>query len=242
MPNQSKEANFLFDRTNKDSHPLPRLLFSIVRATDPYLQYILIFAGYGHQILSKAGIATVPAGPKGKVLIAMAVGAALKQIINVTYIFEAKIVYSAALGICVYNTLNNSLASFSSIIYGPSNELGSLQYIGISLFTVGILTELISELQRKRFKDNPSNKGKAYTGGLFSLARHINFGGYTLWRTGLALTSGNYWLAAFQFFYHLLYFTKSVVPDLADYCSKRYGEDWKKFERDVPNILLPYIW
>jgi steroid 5-alpha reductase family enzyme len=172
----------------------------------------------------------------------MAAGCALKQIINMTYILEAKMIYSAVVGISIYNTLTNSLASFSSLIYGPSNELGSLQYIGISLFTVGVFTELISELQRKRFKDNPSNKGKLYTGGLFSLARHINYGGYTLWRTGLALTSGNYWLAAFQFSFHLWYFTKSGVPDLAGYCSKRYGEDWKKFERDVPNILFPYIW
>jgi protein-S-isoprenylcysteine O-methyltransferase Ste14 len=242
MSNHSKEVNSVFDRTNKGSNPLTRLAFTILRSIDPYLQYILIFTGYGHQILSKAGIATVSAGPKGTVLIAMAAGCALKQIINMTYILEAKMIYSAVVGISIYNTLTNSLASFSSLIYGPSNELGSLQYIGISLFTVGVFTELISELQRKRFKDNPSNKGKLYTGGLFSLARHINYGGYTLWRTGLALTSGNYWLAAFQFSFHLWYFTKSGVPDLAGYCSKRYGEDWKKFERDVPNILFPYIW
>ena len=48
----------------------------------------------------------------------------------------------------------------------------------------GILLELVSELQRKRFKDDPANKGKPYAGGLFSLARSINYGGYTLWRGG----------------------------------------------------------
>jgi protein-S-isoprenylcysteine O-methyltransferase Ste14 len=242
MSNQSKKENILFDRSEKDSHPFPRLVFSILRAIDPYLQYLLIFNGYGYQIISKAGIATVPAGPKGTVLIAMAAAAAVKQIINTTYIFEAKLIYSSVVGICIYNTLNNSLASFSSLMYGPSNELGSLQYIGISMFSVGILTELISELQRKKFKDNPANKGKVYSGGLFSLARHINYGGYTLWRTGLALTSGNYWWASFQFFFHIYYFTKKVVPELTDYCSTRYGDDWKKFERDVPNILIPYVW
>jgi steroid 5-alpha reductase family enzyme len=110
------------------------------------------------------------------------------------------------------------------------------------MFSVGILTELISELQRKKFKDNAANKGKVYSGGLFSLARHINYGGYTLWRTGLALTSGNYWWAAFQLVLHMYYFTKKVVPELTHYCSNRYGDDWKKFERDVPNILFPYVW
>jgi protein-S-isoprenylcysteine O-methyltransferase Ste14 len=242
MANHSTEAKGIFDRSEKSSTPLPRLVFSVLRAVDPYLQYLLIFNGYGDQILSKVSIATVSAGPKGTVLIVMGAAAAIKQIINMTYILEAKTLYLPVIGICIYNTLNNSLASLSSLIYGPSNELGSLQYVGISLFGVGILAELISELQRKSFKDNPANKGKLYTGGLFSLARHINYGGYTLWRTGLALTSGNYWWAAFQFFFHMYHFTNNVVPELASYCSKRYGEDWKKFEHDVPNILIPYVW
>ena len=110
------------------------------------------------------------------------------------------------------------------------------------MFTVGLLTELISELQRKSFKDNPANQGKLYTKGLFSLARHINYGGYTLWRTGIALTSGNYSQAALQFTWHMIDFTKRGAPQLADYYSKKYGEEWKKYEHDVPNILIPYVW
>ncbi|CAF1585448.1 unnamed protein product [Rotaria sp. Silwood1] len=242
MSNQSKITKCLFDRSNKDSSPLSRFVFSFLRAVDPYLQYLLLFQGYGHQILSKANIVTTSAGPKGIVLVIMAAGCAIKQIINMAYILEAKISFSGVIAICIYNTILNSLASLSSLIYSPSNELGSLQYVGISMFTVGIFTELISELQRKQFKDKPENQGKLYTGGLFSLARHINYGGYTLWRTGLALTSGNYWLAALQFTWHMWDFTKRGVPELGDYCSKRYGEDWKKYSRNVPNILFPYVW
>ncbi|CAM2718889.1 unnamed protein product [Rotaria socialis] len=241
MSNQSKKAN-LFDRSEKDSSPLSRVVFSFLRAVDPYLQYLLLFQGYGPQILSKAGIVAVPAGPTGTALVAMAAGCAVKQIINMTFILEAKIPYSGVILICIYNTVLNSAASLSSFIYGPSDQLGTLQYVGISMFTVGIFTELISEIQRKQFKDKPENKGKVFTGGLFSLARHINYGGYTLWRTGIALTSGNYWLAALQFTWHMLDFTKRAVPELGDYCRNRYGEDWKKYERDVPNILFPYVW
>jgi len=242
MSNQSEKVNSVIDRSNKESNPLPRLVFSFLRAIDPYLQYLLIFNGYGAQIISKAGIATVSAGPKGTVLVAMTAACAVKQIINMVYILETKITYAPVVFICIYNTLTNSVTALSSLIYGPSKELGTVQYIGISLFTVGIFTELVSELQRKKFKDNPINKGKLYTGGLFSLARHINYGGYTLWRTGLALTSGNYWWAAFQVFWHMWFFTQKSVPELAGYCSKKYGDEWKQFERDVPNILIPYIW
>jgi protein-S-isoprenylcysteine O-methyltransferase Ste14 len=242
MSNQSEKAHSFMDRTNKESHPFPRLVFSVLRAIDPYLQYLLLFNGYGYQILAKAGINTVPAGPKGTVLVAMAAGCAVKQIINMVFVLETRISYTSVMIISIYNTVNNTLASLSALFYEPSYELGIPQYIGISMFTVGIFTELISELQRKSFKDKPANKGKVYTGGLFSLARHINYGGYTLWRTGLVLTSGNYWLAAIQFVWNMWFFTKKTVPELTDYCSKRYGEDWKKFERDVPSILFPYIW
>ncbi len=242
MSNQSEKVYRRIDRSNKGSNVVPRFVFSFLRGVDPYLQYLLLFHGYGHQILSKAGIATIPAGPKGTVLIAMGAGCAVKQIINMNYILETRVSNKAAIIISICNTVMNSLATFSCLIYGPSDRLGSLQYIGISMFTVGILTELISELQRKRFKDNPANKNKLYTGGLFSLARHINYGGYTIWRTGLALTSGNYWLAAFQFVWQMWDFTRRGVPELADYCSKKYGDDWRKFEHDVPNILLPYVW
>ncbi|CAF2828580.1 unnamed protein product [Rotaria sp. Silwood2] len=242
MANQSKTTRNFFDRSEKDSSPLSRFVFSFLRAVDPYLQYLLLFQGYGHQILSKPNIIASSAGPKGTVLVIMAAGCALKQIINMAYILETRIPLTSVIMICIYNTVLNSLASLSSLMYGPSNELGSLQYVGISMFTIGIFTELISELQRKRFKDKPENQGKLYTGGLFSLARHINYGGYTLWRTGLALTSGNYWLAALQFTWHMLDFTKRGAPELGAYCSKRYDEEWKKYERDVPNILFPYVW
>ncbi|CAF4464255.1 unnamed protein product [Rotaria socialis] len=35
---------------------------------------------------------------------------------------------------------------------------------------------------------------------------------------------------------------KLSVPDLAGYHSKKHGDDWKKFERDTPRVLFPYIW
>jgi len=133
----------------------------------------------------------------------MAAGCVVKQIINISYILEAQISYSGMIIISIYSTVTNSVATLSSLIYELSNELGSPQYISISLFTVGILTELISELRRKKFRDNPANKGKLYTGGLFSLAPDINYVSYALWRTGFALTSGNYWWTAFQFFRHM---------------------------------------
>ena len=244
LSTQSEKAYDILDCSKRGSNCLPRLVFSVLRTIDPYLQYLIIFHGYGRQIISKVGIPTVPAGPKGTVLVAMAASCAVKQIISMTLI-EGEITYSLAIFIGVINTVNNftnSLATLSSFIYGPSEELGTLQYIGISLFTVGILTDLISELQRNRFDDNPRNKGKLYSGGLFSLARHINYGANTLLYTGLALTSGNYELADIQFFWHMWDFRTRTEPRLQEQYGKKYGDDWKKLEDDVPYALFPYVW
>jgi protein-S-isoprenylcysteine O-methyltransferase Ste14 len=242
MANQSKKLRDMVDRSVKGSNLLPRFVFSALRAVDPYLQHLILFGGYGGLLISKAGLVPLPAGPKGTVIVVMAASCALKQIINMSWILQEKIPLYGAVLIGLYNTVCNGLASLSSLIYEPSRELGPPQYIGIGLFTVGLLTELVSEVQRKRFKDDPANKGKNYAGGLFSLARHINYGGYTLWRTGLALTSGNYWLAALQFTWLTYDFTYRAVPCLTQHCSAKYGDGWKKFEHDVPNILFPFLW
>ncbi|CAF1148774.1 unnamed protein product [Rotaria magnacalcarata] len=242
MSNQSKKFHDYLDRSKKGSNPLPRLFFSMVRAIDPYIQYLIVVPGYGRQIISKTGIVTINPGQKGLLLVVMTAACTIKQIFHMTCILEEQISYPMILTIGIFDIITHSLATLSSFIYGPSNGLGTLQYVGISFFTVGILTELISELQRKRFKNNPVNKGKVYSGGLFSLARHINYGGFTLWRTGLVLTSGNYWLAALLFSLHTWDFTTRAIPCMTDYCSKKYGEDWKKFENDVPYTLFPYIY
>ena len=246
MSIQSEKVYDVLDCSEKGSNLLPNLVFTVLRNIEPYLQYLIIFRGYGHQIISNVGVPTIPAGPKGTVLVAMAATCAIKESINIiTHREDEQMTCSIAIIAGIISTIpisTNTLATLSSLIYGPSEDLGTLQYIGISMFTVGILTTMISELQSKRFHADPKNKDKLYSGGLFSLARHIDRGGDTLWRTGLALTSGNYWLAAIHFYWRICDFTTRVGPHLKQYYSKKYGEDWQKFEHDVPSILFPYVW
>jgi protein-S-isoprenylcysteine O-methyltransferase Ste14 len=113
--------------------------------------------------------------------------------------------------------------------------LGIVGVAGIGLFVLGSYLNTWSEIQRKRFKDDPANKGRLYTGGLFAYARHINYFGDTLWVAGWAMVTGNAWsavipvalAAGFVFFF---------IPSLSQYLRKRYGDqydDWagttKKF-------------
>ena len=93
--------------------------------------------------------------------------------------------------------------------------------LGLGLYTVGLVTEYASEVDRKRFKNKPENKGKPYGGGLWSWATHINYGGFMLWRAGNAVVAaGLPWGAAIGalFFYD---FTTRSIPELDRYCTDR---------------------
>jgi steroid 5-alpha reductase family enzyme len=65
---------------------------------------------------------------------------------------------------------------------GLAHPLGVFSYIGICLWIVGILFEVIGDHQLRRFKADPRNKGQVMTLGLWSWTRHPNyFGDSTVW-------------------------------------------------------------
>jgi steroid 5-alpha reductase family enzyme len=147
----------------------------------------------------------------------------------------------------VFNTLFNGINHYAFLLSALSASTSSTfpqptLLIGTALYTVGILTEYIAELQRKRFKDDPKNKGKPFTGGLWKYARHINYGAYTVWRAGYALAAGGWVLGALVAAFFFSDFASRGVPVLDEYCGKRYGEDWKKFKRETRYKLIPGIY
>lgn len=63
-----------------------------------------------------------------------------------------------------------------------TEALGSLDYLGIGLWVVGILFEATADQQLYRFKKQASNKGKLLTTGLWAYSRHPNyFGEFLIW-------------------------------------------------------------
>lgn len=75
----------------------------------------------------------------------------------------------------------------SSLLGTGTGSLGPLAWIGIALFTVGLLFEAVGDDQLRRFKRDPANKGRLMDRGLWSWTRHPNyFGDATVW-LGLTL-------------------------------------------------------
>jgi protein-S-isoprenylcysteine O-methyltransferase Ste14 len=187
-------------------------LFTVLRLLDLPLQYYILQSGIGTNLVRRLGGAVISTpvtsstsvlglSPYHSLIFGMAVGSAAKQIYWCLVIADNKFEPTFSTFVAVYNTLLNTFNTLLSIWALSSNApqvnswtelftsspLRSTVPIGIALYAVGIYTEWWCEVQRKRFRQNPANRGKLYTGGLFSLARNMNYGGYTLWRVGYGI-------------------------------------------------------
>lgn len=71
-----------------------------------------------------------------------------------------------------------------------------LDVIGVIVWMIGFLFEMFGDLQLMSFKQNPKNKGKLFTKGLWKYTRHPNYFGETALWWGyylIALASGSWW-------------------------------------------------
>ncbi len=115
-----------------------------------------------------------------------------------------------------------------------STGLGVLDYIGLAIWIIGYIFEVIGDNQLKNFKKNPENKGKLIKGGLWKYTRHPNyFGEATMWWGifFIALSTPNGWTTIYSpiAITLLLLFVSGVPllekkyknhPEFADYSSQ----------------------
>lgn len=188
-------------------------------------------------------------------LFVMSVLAATKHNYWVLVVSKEKMPVSFALIVAAFNAGNNALnillfsllsvnPTFPSAFSVPPPSLFLLNlFCGTLLFSVGLGCEAMSEIQRRSFKEDPRNKGKLFMGGLFGLARNINYGSYMTWRTGFALVAGGPLWAALVGSFFFWDFSNRGVPVMEEYCEKRYGaRPWEEFKKKVPYRLIPGVY
>lgn len=217
-------------------------LFVGLRAADVLLQHALLQRGWAKNLIEFAGGNSLNSGivlnpatsqihPYYGIVTFMAFGSSFKQIYTALGMSEQDMPPSSAVIIALFNTIFNSLNTCLSV-WTATSALSSATTLsellgspavatGLAFYLIGILTEAASETQRMIFKKNPANKGKPYAGGLFSLARHINYGGYTIWCTAYALTCGGWTVAIPVFTFFFYDFATRGVPVLDKYLSER---------------------
>lgn len=74
-------------------------------------------------------------------------------------------------------------------------ELGWISYLGLGLWLVGFLFEVVGDWQKSKFKADPANKGKIMQSGLWRYTRHPNYFGEALlwWGIWLFVVPAGYW-------------------------------------------------
>jgi steroid 5-alpha reductase family enzyme len=83
---------------------------------------------------------------------------------------------------------------FALIMVNPKPGLKIIELVGASLWFVAVIGESASDRQLKKFKANPSNKGKVCDIGLWYYSRHPNyFFEWMIWVSFFVMALGSSW-------------------------------------------------
>jgi len=133
------------------------------------------------------------------------------------------------------------------VITGGNREaLGIVGYVGIAVWSIGILIEIVADQQKSAFRANPANKGRFINTGLWAWSRHPNyFGEIVLW-TGMAIIAvpvleGWQWATLISPVFVFFLLTKvSGVPMLEQAADKRWGgqDDYEAYKQNTPVLVM----
>ncbi|MGL5087259.1 MAG: DUF1295 domain-containing protein [Clostridium sp.] len=131
--------------------------------------------------------------------------------------------------------------SYINIFSKGNKDLGILDFVGILIWIVGYLFEVVGDHQLKVFKSNKDNKGRIIKSGLWKYTRHPNyFGEATMWWGIfiLSITSGGLYTVLSPVLITLFLLYVSGVPLL----EKRYenNNEFKEYKK-VTSKFIPWI-
>lgn len=223
----------------KETTQLPRTVWTIAHLAIVASVAWLLFGGGITTVGSWVGYAWQP-GDHGRrmVLMAFAVTLWLRMTATAYVLLKRRFDWSecaAVIGAVAFYQLG--FAFFGST---STASLSPLDLFAVALFVLGSLFNTGSELQRKRFKEDPANTGKLFTRGLFGLVRHPNYLGDVLWALGWACMTRDLWAlcipavaaAGFVFMF---------IPQLSDYLAERYGAQYESWAARTKR-LIPFVY
>lgn len=115
-------------------------------------------------------------------------------------------------------------------------------YLGAAVHFFAAQIELAAELQRKAFKDDPKNKGRLCTKGLWGVVRHPNFAMNVVYGAAYGFATGGPVFALLPVAMYLGNFTTNAIPPKEVYLKEKYGEQWEKYRRDIRWKLCPGVY
>lgn len=136
-------------------------------------------------------------------------------------------------------------AAWIAITSGSGAEADGLLWIGLGVWAVGFAIEVIADLQKSRFKQDPTNDGQFIRTGLWSIVRHPNYLGEILLWSGVLVAAapalrGWQWVALLSPVFVVLLLTRvSGIPLLEAKAEKKWGEDpeYRAYVARTPRLI-----
>ena len=119
-----------------------------------------------------------------------------------------------------------------------------IEIVGLGLWVVSFAGEALADRQMHRFKQNPSNRGKTCTVGLWGYSRHPNyFFESLLWWAyyliALNASDGVYGIYAPAFMLYILTCVTGVPPSEAQALRSR-GDEFREYQKRV-SVFVPWF-
>lgn len=160
------------------------------------------------------------------------------------------LVYWMLQGVWVFITILPSLLlnNINDSKRFSNKHFGYREYIGWSLWLLGLVIETVADAQKSVFRSNPDNKDKFISSGVWSISRHPNYLGEIILWFGLYLSASAY-LRGIELlsilspiFVYLLITKISGIPLLEKAAKKKWGNlpQYQEYLQKTP-ILIPFI-
>ncbi len=124
--------------------------------------------------------------------------------------------------------------------------LEAIGLLGISIWAIGLVIEIVADRQKSSFKRDRANEGKFIKSGIWSWSRHPNYFGEILLWCGMAIVAvpvfkGLQWITLISpVFVYLLISRISGVNKLEDKADEKWGGDQDYIEyKTRTSILVP---
>lgn len=166
----------------------------------------------------------------------------LRHGITLFYLLARRVEWGEVFGLTVFFALFEIglLLVGGGVFRDSPIALSWLDIFALVLYLTGSFLNSASEIQRKLWKEDPSNKGHCYMGGLFRYSMHVNYFGDVVLFTGWSLITATFWTLGLPLLM-LVMFMFLHIPPLDEYLAGRYGDEFKAY-RSKTKRLIPLVW
>jgi protein-S-isoprenylcysteine O-methyltransferase Ste14 len=222
------------------SKSLPqKIVIHILEIFFIWLSYAILFKSTGTFIAEKLGIhnASYSAGRR-TIIFLFSVITFARLGFMMFYLLKRKIPWAESISVPVAFAIY--YVGFSLFVLPTTLAIDKVDIIGIAVFLIGSFLNTTAEVLRNQWKRQPENKGKIYTGGLFTYSMHINYFGDVLWVSAYAILTRNIFSISIPIFI-FCFFAFYNIPKLDKYLHRHYGQGFEEYARKTKKFI-PFIY